>query len=43
MRLEENLKGKTLNDLLKIARKAVLKAFTVRPLRSENLDLHVKT
>ena len=41
--LEENLKGKTLNNLLKIAHKAVLEAFIVRPLRSRDLNLYVKT
>jgi hypothetical protein len=43
IRPESNLKGKPPKDLLEIARTAVPAAFAVRPLRSGDLDLYVKT
>jgi hypothetical protein len=43
IRPEEDLRSKAPKDILEIAQKAVPEAFAVRPLRSGDLDLHVKT
>ena len=43
IRPEEDLRSKEPKDILEIARKAIPEAFAVRPLRSGDLDLHVKT
>jgi hypothetical protein len=42
IRPEGDLKGRSPKDLLEIARKAIPAALAVRPLRSGDIDLHVK-